>query len=83
MDAGKKQANGQQPGAASEVDSLQQEQYKRLKAGADALMDAGEMDAYDLTREDLERGAALFAPRVRASASCNHTLVVRLELYIN
>ena len=39
--------------------------YQKLKAAADALMDAGEMDVYELKKEDLQRGAALYAPMVR------------------
>lgn len=50
--------------AASAVGAGEAQQYQELKAGADALMDSGEMDVYGLSREDLERGAALFAPAV-------------------
>ena len=51
-----------QPSAA---DTDRQAQYQKLKAAADALMDAGELDVYSLAKEDLERGAALFKPAVR------------------
>ena len=49
---------------ASAAGSAEAQQYQKLKAGADALMDSGEMDVYGLSKEDLERGAALYAPAV-------------------
>ncbi|KAK9806523.1 hypothetical protein WJX73_006788 [Symbiochloris irregularis] len=55
----KTEAAASASGAAAAAEA---EQYQKLKAGADALMDSGEMDVYGLSREDLERGAALFAP---------------------
>lgn len=56
---------------SEQSDVAKEAPFEKLKAATDALMDAGEMDVYGLTKEDLERGAALFQPAVGSPQAHN------------